>query len=150
MMKFKTPISNGCWNRILWRMKIFVNKFMVHLKNNHHNFVGGLFWSMLAPSWKSVAISARCDPADCRRALFHDIGKMEELEPMPHNTATPGSCWGILPLATAWCGTGFGPLRDFPRSSNSCWTILSHHGELEFKFAQGSLFHGGHDSSLGG
>ena len=119
----------------------FVNKFMVHpaAKNVHHNFVGGLlehvstvmeiccyFGTLYSGVNRDLLIAG---------ALFHDIGKMEELEPMPHNEySDAGQLLGHIAI-------GYGMVRDrirtiegFPPELEQLLEhmILSHHGELEF------------------
>ncbi|MFQ9800324.1 MAG: hypothetical protein ACLR23_16910 [Clostridia bacterium] len=90
----------------------FINKFMIHpaAKNVHHNFVGGLLEHVstvveICCYLRDAVLRSQPRSADCRRS-FHDIGKMEELEPMPHNEySDAGQLLGHIAI-------GYGMVRD--------------------------------------
>lgn len=121
--------------------QVFIKRFQFHsaAKTVHHGFVGGLLEHTLG-------VTALCD-AFCRQytilnrdlllaaAMFHDIGKLEELSAFPSNDYTDaGQLLGHIVIGTEWIGMRIRQIPDFPaRLGNELkHCILAHHGELEF------------------
>ncbi len=120
---------------------LFVKRFKFHsaAKTVHHGFVGGLLEHTL-----SVALNcdyfAKAYPILNRdllvtAAIFHDIGKLEELSVFPENDYTDaGQLLGHIVIGTEMLGERIRALNGFPvRLANELkHCILAHHGELEF------------------
>ena len=68
-------------------------------------------------------------------AIFHDIGKVEELSTFPENDYTDeGSLLGHIYMGTEWIGEHAAKIPGFPvkRKHELQHCILAHHGELEY------------------
>ena len=68
-------------------------------------------------------------------AMFHDLGKMEELSTFPENDYTDaGNLLGHIYIGTAKLQERMKTIPGFPvkMSSEILHCILSHHGELEY------------------
>ncbi len=119
----------------------FQKRFKFHsaAKTVHHGFVGGLLEHTLG-------VTALCE-AFCRQypilnrdmlltsAMFHDIGKLEELSAFPANDYTDaGQLLGHIVIGTELISEHMRQIPDFPMKLGNelkhC--ILAHHGELEF------------------
>lgn len=121
--------------------KEFAKRFQFHsaAKSVHHGFVGGLlehtlsvikiceFYASLYPMLrKDLLLSA---------ALFHDIGKLEELSVFPENDYTDdGQLLGHIVIGTEMIGERIRQIQGFPKvlAAELKHCILSHHGELEY------------------
>jgi len=119
----------------------FVKEFKNHsaAKNIHHGFVGGLlehtlgvvklceYYAMNYPVInKDLLISA---------ALFHDIGKLEELSTFPENDYTEdGQLLGHIFIGTNQLHEYIKTMNKFPAKLENelLHCILAHHGELEY------------------
>ncbi|MDF2587481.1 MAG: metal dependent phosphohydrolase [Anaerocolumna sp.] len=121
--------------------KEFALRFKKHsaAKSVHHGFVGGLlehtlgvvklceYYSLNYPMINSdLLITA---------AIFHDIGKLEELSCFPENDYTDdGQLLGHIYIGTEMIGARMRTIPNFPVSLGAqlkhC--ILAHHGELEY------------------
>lgn len=119
----------------------FAARFKFHsaAKTVHHGFVGGLLEHTLG-------VTTLCE-AFCKQysilnrdllltaAMFHDIGKLEELSVFPANDYTDaGQLLGHIVIGTEWIGSQIRRIPGFPpKLSNELkHCILAHHGELEF------------------
>lgn len=121
--------------------KDFEKRFKFHsaAKTVHHGFVGGLLEHTLTVA-KHCAYFASVYPILNRdlivsAAIFHDIGKLEELSTFPANDYTDeGQLLGHIVLGTEMIGERIRTIPGFPRSLGNelkhC--ILAHHGELEY------------------
>jgi len=121
--------------------KTFATRFKKHsaAKSIHHGFVGGLLEHTLgvvklcnyyADNYpvinKDLLITA---------AMFHDIGKMDELSAFPENDYTDeGQLLGHIFIGTEIIGTRMKTIPNFPiqLGSELRHCILAHHGELEY------------------
>ena len=68
-------------------------------------------------------------------AMFHDIGKLEELSVFPENDYTDdGQLLGHIVMGTEWVGEKIREIPEFPKklASELKHCILAHHGELEY------------------
>ena len=128
-------------------MKVFVEdtefakKFKIHsaAKSVHHGYIGGLLEH-------SVCVAKLCEqyavlyPQLNRdllvtTALFHDIGKAEELSAFPENDYTDeGQLVGHIVMGTIKLSKLMDEIPGFPAklANEVKHCILSHHGELEF------------------
>ena len=114
-------------------------KFQSAAKTVHHGFVGGLLEHTLS-------VTKMCDYfADnypilnrdllLTAAIFHDIGKTEELSAFPENDYTDaGQLLGHIMIGAEMVGERIRQIPDFPvklgNELKHC--ILAHHGELEY------------------
>ncbi|MDF2873056.1 MAG: metal dependent phosphohydrolase [Anaerocolumna sp.] len=119
----------------------FTDRFKKHsaAKSVHHGFVGGLLEHTLG-------VVRLCDyyadhyPALNRdllvaAAMFHDIGKMEELSRFPENDYTDdGQLLGHIYIGTEVISARIKTIPGFPPAlaSQLKHCILAHHGELEY------------------
>ncbi len=121
--------------------KSFIERFRFHsaAKTVHHGFVGGLLEHTLGVARccdffsKAYPILNR-DLIICA-ALFHDIGKMDEISPFPENDYTDaGQLLGHIMIGAETITERIREIDGFParleRELIHC--ILAHHGELEF------------------
>jgi len=121
--------------------KQFITSFKNHsaARSVHHGFVGGLlehtlgvvkFCDYLAMNYpiihKDLLISA---------ALFHDIGKLEELSSFPENEYTDaGQLMGHIFIGANKVNEQIKNIPNFPvkLANELVHCILAHHGELEY------------------
>ena len=119
----------------------FEKRFKFHsaAKTVHHGFVGGLLEH-------SLSVAKHCDyfaayyPMLNRdlivtAAIFHDIGKLEELSVFPENDYTDeGQLIGHIVMGTLMVDEKIRGIQGFPvKLANELkHCILAHHGELEY------------------
>ena len=121
--------------------KEFEKRFKFHsaAKTVHHGFVGGLLEHTLSVA-KHCEYFAKCYPILNRdliltAAIFHDIGKLEELSVFPENDYTDeGQLLGHIMIGAEMVGERIRTIEGFPvRMANELkHCILAHHGELEY------------------
>lgn len=119
----------------------FAKRFQFHsaAKSVHHGFVGGLLEHTLSVT-KLCAFFADTYPILNRdllvtAALFHDIGKLEELSTFPANDYTDeGQLLGHIAMGMEIVGMRIRMIDGFPRklANELKHCILAHHGELEY------------------
>jgi 3'-5' exoribonuclease len=119
----------------------FSRRFQFHsaAKSVHHGYVGGLLEHTLGVT-KLCAFFADNYPILNRdllitAALFHDIGKMEELSVFPANDYTDeGQLLGHIAMGMEIVGMRIREIPGFPgKLANELkHCILAHHGELEY------------------
>ena len=119
----------------------FVKRFQFHsaAKTVHHGFVGGLLEHTLSVA-KHCDYFAGAYPILNRdllvtAAIFHDIGKLEELSTFPANDYTDaGQLLGHIIIGVEMIGEHMRAIEGFPQGLGTelkhC--ILAHHGELEY------------------
>lgn len=121
--------------------KEFIKKFKFHsaAKNVHHGYMGGLLehtlsvveiCNFLAPKYRHVNRDLLMVGA-----MLHDIGKVEELSPLPLNDYTDeGQLTGHIIIGLEKTITKMCKLDGFPEETSRLikHIILSHHGELEY------------------
>lgn len=120
---------------------VFEKRFKFHsaAKSVHHGFVGGLLEHTLSVA-KNCDYFAKAYPILNRdllvtAAIFHDIGKLEELSTFPENDYTDeGQLLGHIMIGAEMVGERIRTIEGFPvRLGNELkHCILAHHGELEF------------------
>ncbi|TCK89043.1 3'-5' exoribonuclease [Natranaerovirga hydrolytica] len=121
--------------------KDFVNKFKEHsaAKSMHHSYMGGLlehtlcilnlceFYAKQYPIINKDILYAS--------ALFHDIGKMEELSTFPENDYTDeGQLLGHIIIVLQWIDEKAKEITGMKKSiiNHIKHCIIAHHGELEY------------------
>lgn len=119
----------------------FISRFKFHsaAKSVHHGFVGGLLEHTLGVTKLCDAFSKQYPILNrdllLTAAMFHDIGKLEELSAFPENDYTDeGQLLGHIMIGAEWVSEHMCLIPDFPRKLGNelkhC--ILAHHGELEY------------------
>lgn len=117
--------------------KAFVNHSAA--KTVHHGFIGGLLEH-------TVGVTRMCDyiaknyPVVNRdllltAAMFHDVGKVQELSTFPENDYTDaGQLLGHIYIGAELVGKLASEIPEFPEKLKHelIHCILAHHGELEF------------------
>lgn len=121
--------------------KDFVERFKKHsaAKSIHHGFMGGLLEHTLAVT-NLCQFYATQYPLINRdllitAALFHDMGKMEEISFFPENDYTDeGQLLGHIYIGTEKVSSTIAEIPGFPPklASELKHCILAHHGKLEF------------------
>ncbi|NLL93926.1 MAG: HD domain-containing protein [Clostridiales bacterium] len=119
----------------------FIQLFKKHsaAKSVHHGFIGGLLEHTLSVT-KLCDAYTKLYPILNRdllitAAMFHDIGKTEELSTFPINDYTDeGQLLGHIVIGYQRVTEAIGKIPDFPvKMGNELkHCILSHHGELEY------------------
>lgn len=119
----------------------FVQKFKTHsaAKSIHHGFIGGLLQHTLAVTKMCIFMADNYRILDrdllITAAIFHDIGKIDELSAFPYNDYTDeGQLLGHIFIGTEFIRSKIKEIPGFPKTlaSELCHCILAHHGELEF------------------
>lgn len=137
----KNPWLNQLLSGYLVEDKEFAKAFQFHsaAKTVHHGFVGGLLEHTLS-------VVKLCDyyagyyktlnrDLLLTAAMFHDIGKMQELSRFPENDYTDdGQLLGHIMIGTEMISERIRQIPDFPPrlASELKHCILAHHGELEY------------------
>ena len=119
----------------------FEKRFKFHsaAKNVHHGFVGGLLEHTLSVV-KLCDFYTKMYPILHRdllltAAIFHDIGKLQELSVFPANDYTDaGQLLGHIVIGAEMVGERIRTIPNFPiKLANELkHCILAHHGELEY------------------
>lgn len=137
----KNPWLNQLLSGYFVEDKEFAKAFQFHsaAKTVHHGFVGGLLEHTLS-------VVKLCDyyagyyktlnrDLLLTAAMFHDIGKMQELSRFPENDYTDdGQLLGHIMIGTEMISEQIRQIPDFPPrlASELKHCILAHHGELEY------------------
>ena len=119
----------------------FIKAFQFHsaAKSVHHGFVGGLLEHTLSVA-KMCEYFAEAYPILNRdllltAAIFHDIGKTQELSAFPENDYTDdGQLLGHIVIGTEMISDRIRTIPGFPGrlAAELKHCILAHHGELEY------------------
>lgn len=121
--------------------KVFIEKFKRHsaAKSIHHGFIGGLLEHTLSVARICEFIAERYPVVQhdllVAAAIFHDIGKMEELSAFPENDYTDeGQLVGHVVMGTVMLSERIKTIEGFPvtLANELKHCILAHHGELEY------------------
>ena len=119
----------------------FAKRFKFHsaAKSVHHGFVGGLLEHTLSVTKMCNYFAESYDILNrdllLAAAMFHDIGKLEELSVFPENDYTDeGQLLGHIMFGAELVGERIRSIQGFPRklSAELKHCILAHHGELEY------------------
>ena len=119
----------------------FAKRFKFHsaAKSVHHGFVGGLLEHTLSVTKLSAYFAATYPILNrdliVSAAIFHDIGKLEELSTFPENDYTDeGQLLGHIMIGAMEIAERIKTIDGFPvklaHEMEHC--ILAHHGELEY------------------
>lgn len=119
----------------------FVSRFKKHsaAKSIHHGFIGGLLEHTLSVAKICEFIAGHYPVINhdllVTAAIFHDIGKVDELSSFPENDYTDeGQLVGHIVMGTMMVGERMKHIEGFPVTLGNelkhC--ILAHHGELEY------------------
>jgi 3'-5' exoribonuclease len=137
----RNPYLKGLLESFFVRDASFKARFQFHsaAKTVHHGFVGGLLEHTLGVA-NHCNYFASAYPMLNRdllvtAAIFHDIGKLEELSTFPQNDYTDaGQLLGHIVIGTEMIGERIRQIPDFPvgLANELKHCILAHHGELEF------------------
>ncbi len=121
--------------------KDFIKRFKMHsaAKSIHHGFMGGLLEHSLSVA-KLCNYIAGAYPVIKRdllvtAAIFHDIGKIDELSTFPENDYTDeGQLVGHIVMGAMMLKERIKTIEGFPKvlADELIHCILAHHGELEF------------------
>ena len=141
IQRTKNPYIKKLAEVVFVEDKAFVKEFVQHsaAKSVHHGFMGGLLEH-------TVSVARMCEYyctqyTELNRdllvmcALFHDIGKVEELSAFPYNDYTDeGQLVGHIVMGTIKLDRIMQTIPGFPvklgNEVKHC--ILAHHGELEY------------------
>ena len=119
----------------------FVKNFKYHsaAKSVHHSFVGGLLEHTLSVvklcDYYTTSYPILNRDLLITAALFHDIGKMEELSNFPENDYTDdGQLLGHIFIGANMVSSHMKKMSKFPvkLTNELIHCILAHHGELEY------------------
>lgn len=144
LMNIIESIKNPYLNTLLKKFfedADFAKRFKNHsaAKSVHHSFIGGLLEHTLS-------VTKLCDSYTVlypllnrdlllSAAIFHDIGKLDEIAPYPVNDYTDeGQLLGHIVIGYQKVGAAIDIIEGFPKKLGDelkhC--ILAHHGELEY------------------
>lgn len=144
ILTYVKSIKNEYLNQLVksfFEDKTFEKEFKAHsaAKSVHHGFIGGLLEHTLG-------VANLCDyycktyPVLNRdllisSALFHDIGKIQEISEFPSNDYTDdGQLLGHIIIGVEMIGERIRTIQGFPAklASELKHCIVAHHGELEY------------------
>lgn len=145
LRKYIDGISNRYFKKLLFMFFVededFIKKFKFSsaAKSVHHSFVGGLLEHTLSVT-RLCEYYTRTYPVLNKdllitAAIFHDIGKVNELSPFPLNDYTDdGQLLGHIMMGTEMISEKIMSIEGFPKkqASELKHCILAHHGELEY------------------
>ena len=144
LKKYIASVKNPYLNKLLnafFADPDFEKRFKFHsaAKSVHHGFVGGLLEHTLSVT-RNCDFFAKCYPILNRdllvtAAMFHDIGKLEELSTFPANDYTDeGQLLGHIMIGAEQIGIKIREIEGFPviLANELKHCILAHHGELEY------------------
>ncbi|MCR5145702.1 MAG: HD domain-containing protein [Lachnospiraceae bacterium] len=121
--------------------KEFEKRFKFHsaAKAVHHGFVGGLLEHTLSVTKNCEFFAQRYPMLDrdllLTAAMFHDVGKLDELSPYPQNDYTDdGQLLGHIMIGAMKVENAAVAIEGFPeiKRRELVHCILAHHGELEY------------------
>lgn len=137
----KNPYLNKLLKLFFIEDKEFVDEFKKHsaAKSIHHGFMGGLLEHTLSVT-NMCNYFASAYPSIHRdllitAALFHDMGKIDEISGFPRNDYTDdGQLLGHIFIGAHKLSTAISTISGFPKKLENelVHCILAHHGKLEF------------------
>lgn len=119
----------------------FMKRFANHsaAKSVHHGFIGGLLEHTLGVTNLCIYMKDHYPMIHgdllITAAIFHDIGKLEEISSFPENDYTDdGQLMGHIFIGANQVSERIKTIPDFPKklASELVHCILAHHGELEY------------------
>ncbi len=137
----KNPYLSQLLKKFFVEDKAFAEKFKKHsaAKSVHHGFMGGLLEHTLSVT-KMCEYFAGAYPNIHRdllitAALFHDMGKIDEIAAFPRNDYTDeGQLLGHIYIGAQKLSATIAEISGFPKKLENelLHCILAHHGKLEF------------------
>lgn len=137
----KNPYLSQLLKKFFLEDKAFVEKFKKHsaAKSVHHGFMGGLLEHTLSVT-NMCEYFAGAYPNIHRdllitAALFHDMGKIDEIAGFPRNDYTDeGQLLGHIYIGAQKLSAAIAEIDGFPKKLENelLHCILAHHGKLEF------------------
>ena len=137
----KNPYLSKLLKMFFVEDKEFVKEFCKHsaAKSVHHGFMGGLLEHTLSVT-NMCEYFAGAYPLIYRdllitAALFHDMGKIDEIAPFPRNDYTDdGQLLGHIFIGAQKISAAAAGIPGFPKKLENelVHCILAHHGKLEF------------------
>lgn len=137
----KNPYLNQLLTTFFVEDKEFVDEFKKHsaAKNIHHGFLGGLLEHTLSVTnmcnYLASAYPRLQRDLLITAALFHDMGKIEEIAGFPRNDYTDaGQLLGHHFIGANKVSAAIAQIDGFPKKLENelLHCILAHHGKLEF------------------
>ena len=128
-------------NRFFVEDEEFIKKFKNHsaAKSVHHSFIGGLLQHTLGVVKICDYLASNYSVLDrdllITAALFHDVGKLDELGAFPAGDYTDeGQLLGHIFIGAELLGNAIRNIEGFPvkLATELRHCILAHHGELEY------------------
>lgn len=145
ILHYVQSVKNPYLNRLLTIFFVededFVREFKRHsaAKSIHHGFLGGLLEHTLSVTnmcqYFSTAYPKLHRDLLITAALFHDMGKMDEIAPFPRNDYTDaGQLLGHIYIGAQKLTSAISGIDGFPKKLENelVHCILAHHGKLEF------------------
>lgn len=145
ILHYVQSVKNPYLNRLLTIFFVededFVREFKRHsaAKSIHHGFWGGLLEHTLSVTnmcqYFSTAYPKLHRDLLITAALFHDMGKMDEIAPFPRNDYTDaGQLLGHIYIGAQKLTSAISGIDGFPKKLENelVHCILAHHGKLEF------------------
>lgn len=145
IMKYVASVQNKYLRRILEMYfvedKTFIKCFQTHsaAKSVHHGFMGGLLEHTLSVTNMCQYFAEQYPMLNrdllITAALFHDMGKIEEISEFPMNDYTDdGQLLGHVYLGAKYMDVAADRVPGFPSKLKNelIHCILAHHGKLEF------------------
>lgn len=139
--KIQNPYLNKLVSSFYVEDQEFIKAFKNHsaAKTVHHGFVGGLLEHTLGVvklcEYLSVNYPIINRDLLISAALFHDLGKLDEISSFPENDYTDdGQLLGHIYIGTEKVGARIQTIPNFPKklANELKHCILAHHGELEY------------------
>lgn len=137
----KNPYLSQLLKKFFVEDKTFVDEFKKHsaAKSVHHGFLGGLLEHTLSVT-NMCEYFSKAYPNIHRdllitAALFHDMGKIDEIAGFPRNDYTDdGQLLGHIFIGAQKLSASISDIDGFPKKLENelLHCILAHHGKLEF------------------
>lgn len=141
ILKMENPYLRQLTSSFFLEDDDFAKRFKFHsaAKSVHHGFVGGLLEHTLGVTktcnYFADSYSILNRDLLVAAAMFHDIGKLDELSTFPENDYTDaGQLLGHIMIGTMQVRDKIDTIPNFPAklSNEIQHCILAHHGELEY------------------
>lgn len=145
LLQFIHSVKNEYLHKLLCAFFVedadFVRRFKNHsaAKSVHHGFIGGLLEHTLSVTGLCDFYAKRYPAIDrdllLTAAIFHDIGKLNEIAPFPVNDYTDdGNLLGHIVMGSEMIHAAASKIEGFPDRLLALLKhcILAHHGELEY------------------
>lgn len=145
LMSVMSTVKNEYLKQLIDMFFVKNDKFIAEFKNHsaaksvHHSFIGGLLQHTLFVVKMCDYLAANYKLLDrdllLTAALFHDVGKMDELAEFPASDYTDeGQLLGHIFIGAELIGSASRVIPGFPKrlANELRHCILAHHGELEY------------------